>query len=315
MGYRNFVNSNSTQTLTVNPDSGYNAMGSVVINYRKRNTDQYIYISNTASSSTSGGVNVAKFKYRLPNDDNSTTSGHIVTQIRLDPDSSYNYFALNTIFCYMRVQHITITTNGTYYPTDDTTVIKKIVVNVPTQTINNYDYGTIITNGQYTIPSGYTGISNLNINVQPNKSIYVMKFVCNYQDGSGMYTRYIFMRSFSSSFYGPSSISYNRVVVQLIPGDNGIIFYNTSNLGSTSMDNPLPVGGLNGYYYYTVSSVYSNMNSNNYKYKISFFSKENYNNNLLDDQYSIFNYESGLSSPDVYKGINSTIYGASLDIS
>lgn len=165
LGYQNYQNGTGTFTLTVNPDTGYDAMSSVKISYAKKNISPSIYAQSTNYNTTESGVYYSRIAYTAPSSDNSTTSSQKVMEIRLSPTSTYNYFALNSINCYMKIQHKTITSNGTYYPYDNMTAIKKIIVNVPTA--NNTTL-TITTNGTYTPDSPYTGFSSVTVNV-PSK--------------------------------------------------------------------------------------------------------------------------------------------------
>lgn len=205
LDYLNYKNQINTITETVYPDSGYNAMSNVIITYRKINVTSYIYVQDTDYSSTENGVIYYRDGYTPPSNDNITTSAQRIMYIRAAPDANNNFFAMNTINCYMRIQHKTITSNGTYYPYNNNTVIKKIVVNVPT--INNTTK-TITSNGTYTPDSPYTGFSSVVVNVTGTVNNTTKDITSN-----GTYTP-------DSPYTGFSSVTVN------VPSKKNIIFLN-----------------------------------------------------------------------------------------
>lgn len=236
-------------------------MQSVVISYNKKNITPSIYVQSTDYSSTSSGVLYERFAYTAPSSDNSTTSNQKIMQFRLSPSSSYNYFSLNAIACYMKIQHKTITSNGTYYPTDNMTVLKKIIVNVPGATINNYNYGTITRNGSYTIPSGYTGLGSFNVNT--NVPVVLMR--AYYSNGSYDDATRLNFQDLTNGTY---SIVYYSVFVSIRIVENKTIINIVCNNRSTDYNNYGVSGLVSGD---IAKYCYILFNANNIPNKICFY--------------------------------------------
>ena len=79
---------------------------------------------------------------------------------RFDPDTGYRGFSSFTLN--LKKQWLNLTSNGTYTPYDNSTIITKITVNVPTNTTTK----TITSNGTYNASSdGYDGYSSVTVNV------------------------------------------------------------------------------------------------------------------------------------------------------
>lgn len=210
-------------------------MKQVVLSYNKRNLNAPVRIKSESSSSSSSGFYFEYIAYQPPSTNNGTFANQCVMKARLLPSSGYNYFSLNEIGYYVTIQHKTITSNGTYTPYDDNTVIKKIVVNVPTQTINNYNYGTITENGWYLIPSGYTGISNFTVSVTiPN--IYMDRMHISYGVNSTDVYKDSFYNLYSNNYY---TIPAKGILVEIsVANDNitTIRFYCNFNSSSASIN-------------------------------------------------------------------------------
>lgn len=184
---------------TITPDSGYYAMNVVRLYYEKAALFNAVHISSSDSViSFDSGVYVKVYSYVAPDNDNSTTDLQRIEEIAISENGNGNVIGFGVIYVRAKIQYITIESNGTYYPTDDNTVIKKIVVNVPTTTIRNYNYGTIESNGQYSIPSGYTGISSFTVEI---------KNIINYVKLTGTISNTYTINSFSGMSGNPGPIT------------------------------------------------------------------------------------------------------------
>jgi len=178
-GFTQPSNNNSTtnlQDLTFNAENyGYNGFStftySTKIQYKTitSNGTYYPTDSNTAirkvvvnvkPNVNSEEVYIDYDRFNQPSNDNTTTS----TQSKTYNASSYLWDGFSSFQYRTRIQYKTITSNGTYYPTDDNTAIRKVVVNVsPSLTTK-----TITSNGTYSASNdGYQGYSSVTVSGIP----------------------------------------------------------------------------------------------------------------------------------------------------
>lgn len=106
-------------------------------------------------------INYSTLTYNNPSSDDNTTSLQVAS---INPSNNYN--AMNRCDLVAKIQYKTITSNGTYYPYDSNTILKKVVVNVP---VNTLTQKWITSNGTYQATNdGYNGYSVVSVNVSQN---------------------------------------------------------------------------------------------------------------------------------------------------
>ena len=124
-------NGNSSYSVTVSPSSGYDGIESAVFNI-----SNYTYYAQLIASLTAGSITTNSYvnyyyrKITQPSNDNSMTSLQTLCYVKIKSNISYS--GIQEVDVQGRIQNMTITDNGTYYPYDNSTVVKKIVVNVTT---------------------------------------------------------------------------------------------------------------------------------------------------------------------------------------
>jgi len=172
------ITSNGTYNAS---DDGYNGYSSVTVNVPPPNLllEKSITSNGTYSASSDGYdgyssvvVNVSpnvttksstvSFEgFSQPSNNNQTTG----LQNKYFYAFTSGYDGYSTFVYSLKIQYITITSNGTYYPTDDNTAIRKVVVNVsPSLTTK-----TITSNGTYYASNdGYNGYSSVTVSGIPS---------------------------------------------------------------------------------------------------------------------------------------------------
>lgn len=166
-----FTTKSITSNGTYNASSdGYDGYSSVDVNVTPNVT--------TASSTVSFET------FSQPSNNNQTTS----LQNKYFYALSSGYDGFSSFVYSLKIQYITINSNGTYYPTDDNTAIRKVIVDVPTNTLTTK---TITSNGTYYASNdGYDGYSSVTVSGIPTvKSIWRVKFpyddtIYNFNNGA-----------------------------------------------------------------------------------------------------------------------------------
>lgn len=249
----NYQNLTGTITETITPTYPFNAMQSVVVSYNKKDIQPLIYAQSTNNSGTQNGVYFDRIAFTPPSNDNSTTGAQNIMAIGIVPN--YGLFALNNIICKMRIQHITITSNGDYYPYNNNTVIKKIVVDVPT--VNNTTEN-ITNNGTYTPASPYTGYSSVTVNVPSNVNNTTQTITTN-----GTYTPASPYTGFSSVTVNVNNKRYARYIsINYIDNYSTTLYrvgYRLSDIYNQGIQVTIPSiysgnGTVDEYYLYSVTS-------------------------------------------------------------
>lgn len=194
------------------PSSGYNAMSSVTVNVNLY-SPQFTYYSYKDQSTSSGSyVNVEYLGYTEPLNDNSTTSTQVIARVVYNNNSSYT--GIYRVSLANRIQFLTISSNGTYYPYNDSTIIKKVVVDVPSNIPVNYFR---VNNNYYSFSySNFTRSTGaVTVNFPPKS--FLMYFSYNY----GPVINYAFNNT---------STTYNPIL-------NGTLYYKVVTFSSVSNTN------------------------------------------------------------------------------
>lgn len=135
---------NSNETVTINPDTNYDALGQITITTEVPTTDTVINNQNVnnrnlitrngfyAPDSQHTGFNAFTVAVPLQKDKNINVNGKQGQTIVWTPDAGYAGFEKTTIKVIPPAfQTKTITSNGTYYPDSNYDGFSSIVVNVP----------------------------------------------------------------------------------------------------------------------------------------------------------------------------------------
>lgn len=132
----------SSSTYEITPTSGYDAMQKVTLTASRYSVGR----SFGSAYSSSSYYTYTVPSYTLPSNDNSYTSSQELGRFTIKQQSTYCGFY--TTYINGRIQYKTITENGTYYPYDNNTLLKKVVVNVPSNVVTITCFNILINSSQ-----------------------------------------------------------------------------------------------------------------------------------------------------------------------
>ena len=172
--------SNTWISTDVTPDSGYDGLSSVRVRYRKINGSFDVEVRDTSYGPAMLGTYFTReyFAYTPPPDDNSVTAAQPVMRWKINPDLNpiYHYIGINSVTLNQQIQYKTITRNGTFYPANNYSLIKKIVVNVPVPQITFFYNNRENTGSPYTWYYNDTGssLTPTKTGSWQNKSVWII---------------------------------------------------------------------------------------------------------------------------------------------
>lgn len=260
-------NGNAQYSTTIIPTPTYAGVAEAIVNTNNMDMTFNVICTSTPASYTSTYYDYNYYGYTAPSNDNSTTSLQNLFDFYIKSNSVYS--GINKATLKGRIQHRTITSNGTYYPYNTSTFIRKIVVNVSPslQTI------VITSNGTYTPSSSYDGYNEVVVKVPTIpviKSCYcgslvkLSNFLTATTDTTISVSRsktLVYLTSFSGGtkvgiFGNPSGSNYANLSIPVGSGSRYYVF-NTINIVNFSISTT------------STSSTYYVFRSNNAGYSTS----------------------------------------------
>lgn len=154
---------NDESNYEIVPSNNYNSMKKVNVGVRRLNIG--VEIGNPEVSDNYEFSEDYTIKSENENDQISDDT-YEVYNVKLKDNNVYCGF--NEVRILGKIEYLNINENGTYYPSDFSSIIRKVVVNTPV--INNEDVNinnnnVITSNGIYSRSSGYTGWNDFVVNV------------------------------------------------------------------------------------------------------------------------------------------------------
>ena len=116
LDYNNYENSTSSQ-YEINPDNGYDAIKKVILNVEKVDSSHLVKsVIGGGGYSNQNGFYIEYSIVNRPSNDNTTTSAQKVMVFRPNPTQSHNFYALNSVELYQRIQYITLENTYHHFP-------------------------------------------------------------------------------------------------------------------------------------------------------------------------------------------------------
>lgn len=240
-------NGNAQYSTTIIPTPTYAGVAEAIVNTNNMDMTFNVICTSTPASYTSTYYDYNYYGYTAPSNDNATTGLQNLFDFYIKSNSVYS--GINKATLRGRIQHKTITSNGTYYPYNTSTFIKKIVVNVPTPS-PSLQAIVITSNGTYTPSSPYVGFNEVVVNVPTIpiiKSCYCGSLVklSNFLTATtttisvSRGKTLVYLTSFSDRtkvgiFSNPSGSNYTNLSINVSSGSRYYIF-NTINSVSFSI--------------------------------------------------------------------------------
>ena len=153
----------SSYTFDINVPQGYDGMRSATANINLYSFNISGKVVDSPQNVDTGAVIIQYKKYTAPVDNNSVTD--LQSLFTVGPHLLGSYAGIGTVGIKGKIEYKTITSNGTYYPYDESSFIQKIVVNVPQIQNETLTNKRIVNTGNYLVsdlmsqPNNYDGIS------------------------------------------------------------------------------------------------------------------------------------------------------------
>ena len=239
-----YSDGNSNYSVVVLPDTGYDAINQSIINVNNYVFSGSIVVSSSSSSGYSDTyIQYSRYAYTIPSNDNSYTSLQNLGSYKIRSNSVYS--GIQELIYRGRIQHMTITSNGTYTPYNTSTIIRKVVVNVSP----NLTTKTITSNGTYTPTGSYVGFSSVTVNVDIRIPVNGFLWNLTYKNGYPVLLSDM-TRVSSSSTSLP--VSANKFLLYIAEDSNMYEIHLVCNSTSTTKLYTISTSYINRYYYQTL---------------------------------------------------------------